>query len=478
MKQTEEILRAYAEKFASQQEELYQNAIPDAEAADWMLENVPLLRCPDPEIEEVYYFRWWTFRKHLVRTPEGWVITEFLPKVKWSGPYNAIVCPIGHHIREARWLRDKTIVRDDIRFYLRPENEETALKYSNSLLAETCALCLSEHDEAFAEEVLPALEHLFVRWEQTHLTGHGLYWSCDDRDGMEYSVSGSGLRPTLNAYQYGAAAGLAELCRMLGRPQAEAYAEKAEALGANIRARLWDERDGFFKTVPMATMDFAPDWLRGAASRNVKEEIGFIPFTYPGLTDRTQESAFRCLTDSDHFLAPWGITTADMASPYFMKNPAHHECLWDGPVWPFATSQTLTALYTVLRDHESAYITPKDYMSLLRQYASSHILEENRKTIRWIDEDQDPFTGRWIARELIKLDHAYGIKAPIERGGNYNHSTFCDLVLSGACGISAGQPSVHPLADWKEFSVQNIRLSDRVYNITCTDGKADIRAVQ
>ncbi len=31
------------------------------------------------------YFRWWTFRKHLKRTPDGFVITEFLPPVGWAG---------------------------------------------------------------------------------------------------------------------------------------------------------------------------------------------------------------------------------------------------------------------------------------------------------------------------------------------------------------------------------------------------------
>ena len=49
---------------------------------DWMAKNVPRFDCPDKEIEEIYHFRWWTFRKHVKETPDGFVITEFLPKVK------------------------------------------------------------------------------------------------------------------------------------------------------------------------------------------------------------------------------------------------------------------------------------------------------------------------------------------------------------------------------------------------------------
>ena len=34
---------------------------------------------------------------YLKETPEGFVITEFLPDVPWAGKYNTISCPAGHH---------------------------------------------------------------------------------------------------------------------------------------------------------------------------------------------------------------------------------------------------------------------------------------------------------------------------------------------------------------------------------------------
>ena len=65
-----------------------------------------MLDCPDSILEKTYYFRWWTFRKHIKETENGHVITEFLPPVKWAGPYNTINCPACFHIRDGRWLKD------------------------------------------------------------------------------------------------------------------------------------------------------------------------------------------------------------------------------------------------------------------------------------------------------------------------------------------------------------------------------------
>src|SRR5690606_22508039 len=38
--------------------------IPNVAAADWLIANAPRFECPSAELEEIYNFRWWTFRKH------------------------------------------------------------------------------------------------------------------------------------------------------------------------------------------------------------------------------------------------------------------------------------------------------------------------------------------------------------------------------------------------------------------------------
>jgi len=53
-----ESFRPYVAAFNKADRESVANYIPNAVAWDWMAKNVPLLDCPDKDIEEIYYFRW------------------------------------------------------------------------------------------------------------------------------------------------------------------------------------------------------------------------------------------------------------------------------------------------------------------------------------------------------------------------------------------------------------------------------------
>jgi beta-1,2-mannobiose phosphorylase / 1,2-beta-oligomannan phosphorylase len=87
-------LQAYVERFNAADNELYQQYVPNAKAAEFLRGNVPLLDCPDAQIEQTYYFRWWTYRKHVKETPDGFVIAEFLPTVGWAGKHAVEVHPL------------------------------------------------------------------------------------------------------------------------------------------------------------------------------------------------------------------------------------------------------------------------------------------------------------------------------------------------------------------------------------------------
>ena len=113
------ILQGYVETFNRHDNELYSNAFPNAKALEFLQGNVPLFDCPDEDIRRTYYFRWWTYRKHIKQTPDGYVVTEFLPQVPWSGKHNAINCPAGHHFYEGRWLRDPKYLNDYAVFWFR-----------------------------------------------------------------------------------------------------------------------------------------------------------------------------------------------------------------------------------------------------------------------------------------------------------------------------------------------------------------------
>ena len=118
-----EKFRHYVDRFNRLDRETVVQHIPNAAAWDWMVRNVPLFECPDKDIEETYYFRWWTYRKHIKQTPDGFVITEFLPNVGWAGKHNTISCAAGHHLYEGRWLRDPRYLDDYSVFWFRKGGE-------------------------------------------------------------------------------------------------------------------------------------------------------------------------------------------------------------------------------------------------------------------------------------------------------------------------------------------------------------------
>ena len=70
-----------------------------------------------------------------------------------------------------------------------------------------------------------------------------------------------------------------------------------------------------------------------------RELMGYIPW-YFNMPDEDKNEAWKFLNDENHFYAPYGPTTAERCFPDFMEL-FDHECLWNGPSWPFATTQTL-----------------------------------------------------------------------------------------------------------------------------------------
>jgi hypothetical protein len=93
-------------------------------------------------------------------------------------------------------------------------------------------------------------------------------------------------------------------------------------------------------------------------------------------------------------------------------------CQWNGPSWPFQTSQALTALANLLNDYHQSVITRADYLRLLRQYTHQHLLSPDHPDIQ---EDYNPDTGTPIVG--------------LARSHHYNHSTYIDLILSELIGI-------------------------------------------
>lgn len=391
--------------------------------------GIPLVDASDKTLEEIYYFRWHTYCKHIRPTPEGWVVTEFYPPVPWAGKYNTISCPAGHHLYEGRWLHDGKYLPSYARFWFTPEAQPR--KYSFWAADAVYAWCMTVGDFSLAAELYDALKANFAAWEEEKGMENGLYSQLDKRDGMEYSAGGSGCRPTINSYMYGDAAALSKIAARLGKSEeAAAWREKAAALRDKINTMLWDEDAEFYKTL-------AED--RNYEKTEMRELCGYVPWCF-GVPDSGEKAAaWKFLNDENHFYAPYGPTTTERCCPDFMKEFSH-ECLWNGPSWPFATSQTITALGNLLCNYDQTVITKHDYFALLRLFAGCHYLTENGKTVPFIDENLDPFTGRWLARDIL-LANPIPKKVP-GRGEDYNHSSFCDLVLTGLAGVRSRDDNV------------------------------------
>lgn len=411
--------------------------------------GIPLLDLSDKTIEEIYYFRWHTFCKHIKETPKGYVITEFLPKVPWAGAYNTISCPAGHHFYEGRWLHDQRYINSYARFWF--TEEASPRLYSFWAADAIVSACEITGNFRLAEELYEDLKKNYAAWEAEKGLENGLFYQIDDRDGMEYSAGGSGARPTINSYMYGDAVALSKIAKRLGREkEAGEYIEKASKIKEKVDAMLWDEEACFYKTLAEE---------KNYERADARELIGYIPW-YFNLPDDDKSEAWKYLNDEKYFYAPYGPTTAEKNCERFMQEHPH-ECLWNGPSWPFATSQTLTALGNLLCYYDQHIMKPSDYYRLLKQYAACHYLTEDGKTVPFIDENLDPFTGEWLARKILKS--WTGAQTITERGKDYNHSTFCDLVLSGLVGIRPGEEDtleVNPLftpADLEYLCAEAIR---------------------
>ncbi len=240
----------YVDSFNQNDYELYTGYIPNAAVWRFLQANIPLLNCPDKEIEEIYYFRWWTYRKHIKLTPDGFIIDEFLPNVGWAGKYNSIDCAAGHHFREGRWLADPRYLEDYARFWFRNGGGNPRL-YGFWAADSIWAFAKVTGDFRLAEELLPDLIKNYEAWEKGHREPNGLYWQVDDRDGMEMSIGGSGYRATINSYMYGDALAIAHIAERDGQPELAAqFRDKAARLKQLVLSNLWDSKAQFFKVSP------------------------------------------------------------------------------------------------------------------------------------------------------------------------------------------------------------------------------------
>lgn len=447
-------LKKYVDYFNSIDNEAVKNFVTNEQSFDWLSQNIPLLECPDEVLEQNYYYRWWSFRKHLKKTPDGFIFTEFIEPVKHAGKYNSISCALGHHIYEGRWLKNNDYLKEYIDFWLYHANvgetRDRFHQFSSWVDDAVYQNYLVNPDQAYLTRILPTLDADYDKWEKERQLKSGLFWQFDVKDGMEESVSGSrkdqNRRPTISSYMYGNAKALVNIGNILGdKALVQKYSVKAAALKKLVQDSLWDNKDGFFKTLHP-----------NAQFASAREAIGYVPWNFDLPADQpAYAKAWDQILDTAGFKAPWGLTTAERREPTFRTRGTGHSCEWDGALWPFASSQTLKGLANLLTNYKHhGNMTAKVFYDELHQYAKSH--QMNGKP--YLGEYQDEKTGDWL-------------KGDDPRSKFYNHSTFADLVINDLIGIKPrldnafGFYPLIPEGQWDWFLLDNVTYHGKMLTL-------------
>ncbi|SCV51622.1 uncharacterized protein FFB14_12091 [Fusarium fujikuroi] len=410
----------------------------------WFEKNIPLLEVPDKNIQEVYYYRWQTYKEHLIYTGTeyGYMTSEFLNPVSYGAPYGGIVAAAGHHITEGRWIRDTRYGQDIAKYWLagpgqfpkpmgddiNKDTSDWAHEYSFWAATALWRQYLVTGDKDFVIGQLTNLVKQYRGWDNHYSSPLGLYWQVPVWDATEYTAASyessdphhgvAGFRPMTNSYQYGDAIAIANMAALGGDSDLEnEYRRRAESLQAAVQKHLWDNENDFYKH--QARDDNPSGSLLGT-----REIMGYLPWMFDMPCNESQLAAFSQLKDPQGFFSKFGPTTAERRSKWFMYE-AETCCRWNGPLWPFATSQTLTAIENVLQDCPAQkYITAMTTTTCC----------------------------------INALGHNTKIGNPTE---DYNHSTFIDNVLAGLIGLRAQSGEtivVNPLtpSNWDYFAVENI----------------------
>jgi hypothetical protein len=429
---------------------------------DWYKANIPFLDVPDQQIQQTYYYRWRTWKEHIRQTgpANGPILTESFGAPGYSAPFGGIDAAAGHQVDEARWVRDQQYADSDLTYWLQgagsgpkpatetfnPNTTDWAHEYSFWAASAAYADAEVTGNWSFASHLEPDLVRQYNGWSGQFNPQLGLYWQVPVWDATEYTASsyetdpadpyhgGAGYRPTINAYQYGDAAAIAAIAARSGDPaEAKAFTQRADALRTAMQTFLWDPQRQFF--YHMARDDNPNRQLVSS-----REEMGFVPWMFD-MPSPSDSVAWQQLTDPQGFAAPYGPTTVERRSPWFMYQADQGCCRWDGPSWPYETSQTLTGLANLLDDYPAqTYVGKADYDALLRDYA----LTQYQNGQSYVGQAHDPDNPTWL----------YG-------ADDYSHSSFDDLVINGLIGLrpqATNSLVLKPLVpdSWNYFALENV----------------------
>ncbi|KAF2514718.1 glycogen debranching protein [Flavobacterium zhairuonense] len=433
--------------------------------SDWYLKNIPFFEISDKEIEDVYYYRWEVYKAHLRNIGDyGYVVTEFLNAMSWDHkPYNTLNAATVFHIHEGRWLKDRLYMNNYIDFMYQHGGNNR--RYTESIADATYANYLINRDKDFIIKQLPSMIKIDADWQDHYDASKKLYFvepvmdatentisSIDASGGTDGFTGGDGFRPSINSYMYANALAISKIALLKGDQKlAEKYQQKASEQKQNFQDNLWNPILGHFTDRFKVNNEFVKYWdfIRG------RELVGFVPWVY-NLPDDIEKynSAWSRLRNPENFGGAFGLRTVEPSYQYYMKQyrfgpNVAKECQWNGPSWPYQTTQVLLGMANLLNNYNQKEISKKDYWEILKQYADQHYKN-----------------GKLNILENYYPDQKGAIADFDQRSEHYNHSEFNDLIITGLCGIRPSEGNkleINPLVteDVKYFCLENIRYHNQ-----------------
>jgi hypothetical protein len=402
--------------------------------APWFEENIPFFNCSDPEITDVYYYRWQLYKSHLKDLGDrGYIVTEFLNDVGWAkAPYQSLNDATAFHIYEGRWLRGRRFISDYIDYmYTGGGNDR---HFSEAIADAVYAQFMVNGDGAFATKHLDIMQRDFHLWDDHYDLSKDLYFIEPILDATEYSIAsidasggrdgflgGLAFRPTINSFMFANAVAISKLAGIAGDPAtADYFAGVAASIRESVEKNLWNEGMTHFVDRFKVNNRFVRYWdfIRGS------ELAGYVPW-YFNLPDDDPKfnASWQHLLSASEFAGPYGLRTVEPSYEYYMKQYRYDgptgqpECQWNGPSWPFDTTLVLGAMANLLNNYSQDVVHADDYIRFLKQYAHQHYLNGTLN----LQEDYNPDTGNVIVG--------------LPRSSHYNHSDFVDLVITGLAGL-------------------------------------------
>ena len=432
------------------------------EDAQWYLDNIPFFECSDKQMEQVYYYRWKLYKAHIRHVGDNsYVITEFINHVPWDrDPYCTINAASMHHIYEGRWLRDNRYMDGYINYLY--EGGGNNRRYSESIADAAYARYLVNADSGFIIKQLDSMQQMYREWSDHFDSTKNLYYIPAMPDATEYTIAsidasggkdgfddGEAYRPTINSYMYGNAIAIARIAAIKGDVEmSKEYLQKAADLKTDVEHDLWNDSLQHFTDRFKVNNQFVHYWdfIRG------RELAGLIPwyFNLPA-DDQTYNAAWKHITDTTQLLGKFGLRTNEPSYQYYFKQfvffQGQRGSQWNGPSWPYQTSQAITAMANFLNNYDQNVVTASDYLKILRLYTQQHYLPDGKINLV---ENYDPNLGGPIVYYYWS--------------NHYNHSTYNNLIITGLCGLRPSESDtlvINPLID---NSIQYFYLDEILYH--------------